>query len=94
MCLKSGSIENDLLRVMTKKNGKPGFSGPTIIYCPTRNATEEVYKKLNGIAFLLILTTHKYQCEIKFTIQIKYSFLNVQDNIYVKNILRIEIYNR
>ncbi|KAG8188629.1 hypothetical protein JTE90_005982 [Oedothorax gibbosus] len=49
VCLKSGSVENDLLRVMTKKNGKPGFSGPTIIYCPTRNATEDVFKKLNGM---------------------------------------------
>ncbi|GBN16085.1 Werner syndrome ATP-dependent helicase [Araneus ventricosus] len=46
VCMKSGSVENDLLRVMTKKNGKPGFSGSTIIYCPTRNATEDVYNKL------------------------------------------------
>ncbi|GFQ76564.1 werner syndrome ATP-dependent helicase homolog, partial [Trichonephila clavata] len=46
VCMKSGSAENDLLRVMCKKDGKPGFSGPTIIYCPTRNSTEDVYKKL------------------------------------------------
>ncbi|GFT86202.1 werner syndrome ATP-dependent helicase [Nephila pilipes] len=46
VCMKSGSIENDLLRVMCRKDGKPGFSGPTIIYCPTRNSTEDVYKKL------------------------------------------------
>ncbi|GIY88399.1 werner syndrome ATP-dependent helicase [Caerostris darwini] len=46
VCMKSGSVENDLLRVMIKKNGKPGFSGSTIIYCPTRNSTEDVYKKL------------------------------------------------
>lgn len=46
VCMKSGSVENDLLRVMTKKNGKPCFSGPTIIYCPTRNNSEDVYKRL------------------------------------------------
>ncbi|XP_071037772.1 bifunctional 3'-5' exonuclease/ATP-dependent helicase WRN [Parasteatoda tepidariorum] len=44
--MKSNSITNDLLRVMTKKNGKPSFAGPTIIYCPTRNATIEVHKKI------------------------------------------------
>ncbi|KFM69975.1 Werner syndrome ATP-dependent helicase, partial [Stegodyphus mimosarum] len=46
VCMKSGSVENDLLRVMTKKNGIPSFSGPTIIYCPTRNITEDVYRRL------------------------------------------------
>lgn len=53
--MKSGSVENDLLRVMTKKNGVLGFSGPTIIYCPTRNATEDVYKRLLGKYFTLIV---------------------------------------
>lgn len=42
--MKSGSVENDLLRVMTKKNGKPCFTGPTIIYCPTRNISTDVYE--------------------------------------------------
>ncbi|XP_054724096.1 bifunctional 3'-5' exonuclease/ATP-dependent helicase WRN-like [Uloborus diversus] len=49
VCLKSNSVVNDLLRVMSKKNGKIGFSGPTIIYCPTRSVTEDVYKKLRDM---------------------------------------------
>ena len=37
---KSPSMANDLCSVMTKTGRKWRFDGPTVIYCPTRKATE------------------------------------------------------
>ena len=34
--------------MMIKKQGKLSFDGPTIIYCPTKKATEEVDRNMES----------------------------------------------
>lgn len=68
VCMKSSSVENDLMRLMTKKDGKPCFSGPTIIYCPTKKASENVFQRLLGkfnnksIPLILYLPSYNNCC--------------------------------
>ena len=45
---KSGDIANDLKVEMKRTGNKFSFEGPTIIYCPTKKATEDVISALNG----------------------------------------------
>lgn len=45
VCMK-GDVIGDLQSQMVHTGGKLQFEGPTIIYCPTKKATEDVYSKL------------------------------------------------
>lgn len=46
---KSQSIRDDLLSIIPIIDGKPKFSGPTIIYCPTKKMTESVAHTISSM---------------------------------------------
>ena len=46
--MKSGDIAYDLKQQMEVKGNKYKFSGPTIIYCPTKKITDTVASVLYG----------------------------------------------
>ncbi|RUS74144.1 hypothetical protein EGW08_018099 [Elysia chlorotica] len=81
---KSGDIANDLKMEMKKNGNKFSFDGPTIIYCPTKKATEEVVGALNGMSIACL----PYHASLSLSARKKAhnSFLNDQIQVVVATV--------
>lgn len=81
---KTGDIANDLRMEMKRVGNKFSFEGPTIIYCPTKRATEDVINALNG----LDISCLPYHASLSLAARKKAhnSFLNDQIQVVVATV--------
>ncbi|GFR90512.1 Werner syndrome ATP-dependent helicase-like protein [Elysia marginata] len=81
---KSGDIANDLRAEMKRVGNKFSFDGPTIIYCPTKKATEDVIGALNGLNVACL----PYHASLSLSARKKahHSFLNDQIQVVVATV--------